>query len=139
FSNSRSVSPLVLFCAALLTSAGCQRRAAAPATASPASAIRFTDVAQSAGVTFRHQSGRSGRFYLPETMGSGCAFLDYNHDGRLDLFLVNSTRLPGFTGKGPFYPALYRNRGDGTFENVTHAAGLEVDCYGMGCAVGDYD
>jgi enediyne biosynthesis protein E4 len=105
----------------------------------PRSAIRFTDVAQSAGVTFRHESGRSGRFYLPETMGSGCAFLDYNHDGRLDLFLVNSSRLPGFAGKGPFYPALYRNRGDGTFEDVTKQAGLAVDCYGMGVAVGDYD
>jgi enediyne biosynthesis protein E4 len=72
-------------------------------------------------------------------MGSGCAFLDYNNDGRLDLFLVNSTRLPGFTGKGPFYPALYRNRGDGTFEDVTRAAGLDVECYGMGCTVGDTD
>jgi hypothetical protein len=115
------------------------RRLSAPATAQPASAIRLTDVAQRAGITFRHQSGCSGRFYLPETMGAGCAFLDYDHDGRLDLFLVNSTRLPGFTGKGPFYPALYRNRGDGTFDNVTHSAGLEVEGYGMGCAVGDYD
>jgi hypothetical protein len=109
------------------------------AAGGPRSAIRFTDVAQSAGVTFRHESGRSGRFYLPETMGSGCAFLDYNHDGRLDLFLVNSSRLPGFAGKGPFFPALYRNRGDGTFEDVTKQAGLAVDCYGMGVAVGDYD
>jgi hypothetical protein len=129
------LSPVLL---AALAGAGCERRPAANATAAP-QPIRFTDVAQAAGVTFRHQSGRSGRFYLPETMGSGCAFLDYNNDGRLDLFLVNSSRLPGFTGKGPCYPALYRNRGDGTFENVTHAAGLEVDCYGMGCAVGDYD
>jgi hypothetical protein len=72
-------------------------------------------------------------------MGSGCAFLDYDGDGRLDLFLVNSTRLPGFTGKGPFYSALYRNRGDGTFQDVTRPAGLAVDCYGMGVAVGDYD
>src|SRR5262249_48445057 len=89
--------------------------------------------------TFRHQSGRSGRLYLPETMGSGCAFLDYDGDGHLDIFLVNSSRLPGFTGKGPFYPALYRNRGNGTFEDVTKPAGLAIDCYGMGCAVGDYD
>jgi len=138
FSNSRSVSPLAFICGALLASAGCERRPAAPAAVVPPP-IRYTDVAESAGISFRHQSGRSGRFYLPETMGSGCAFLDYNNDGHLDLFLVNSSRLPGFTGKGPFYPALYRNRGDGTFENVTHAAGLEVECYGMGCAVGDYD
>ena len=65
--------------------------------------------------------------------------LDYDGDGRLDLFLVNSSRLPGFKGQGPFYPALYRNRGDGRFEDVTKSAGLAVDCYGMGCAVGDYD
>src|SRR5262249_54843288 len=70
---------------------------------------------------------------------SGCAFLDYDGDGRLDAFFVNSSRLPGFTGSGPFYPALYRNRGNGTFEDVTKQAGLAIDCYGMGCAVGDYD
>jgi enediyne biosynthesis protein E4 len=139
FSNSRSVLYLAFICGALFANAGCHRRSPPLATASAPGGIRFTDVAQSARVTFRHQSGRSGRFYLPETMGSGCAFLDYDDDGRLDLFLVNSTRLPGCTAPGPFYPALYRNRGDGTFENVTHAAGLEVECYGMGCAVGDYD
>src|SRR2546425_6387238 len=58
---------------------------------------------------------------------------------RSDLFFVNSARLPGFTGKGPFYPALYRNRGDGTFEDVTRPAGLAIECYGLGCAAGDYD
>src|SRR5262249_36374260 len=89
--------------------------------------------------TFRHQSGRSGRLYLPETMGSGCAFLDYDGDGNLDIFLVNSSRLPGFTGNGPFYPALYHNHGNGTFKDVTKLGGLAIDCYGMGCAVGDYD
>src|SRR5207247_4432698 len=51
----------------------------------------------------------------------------------------NSGRLPGFAGRGPFYPALYRNRADGTFEDVTRAARLDAECYGMGCAVGDYD
>jgi hypothetical protein len=72
-------------------------------------------------------------------MGSGCAFLDTNGDGRLDLYLVNSGPLPGFTAKGPFYPALYRQRPDGTFEDVTRAAGLAVESYGTGVAVGDYD
>jgi hypothetical protein len=64
---------------------------------------------------------------------------DGDGDGRLDLFLVNSSRLPGFTGKGPFHPALYRQRADGTFEDVTRQAGLAVELYGMGVAVADYD
>jgi hypothetical protein len=101
--------------------------------------VRFIDVADSLGVTFRHTNGSSGRLYLAETMGSGCAFLDYDGDGRLDLFLVNSSRLPGFTRRGPFYPALYQQRADGRFEEVTREAGLAIDCYGMGVAVGDYD
>jgi enediyne biosynthesis protein E4 len=125
----------------LLALAGCGRRAAVPGggEARATVACRFVDVAREVGITFRHQSGRSGRLYLPETMGSGCAFLDYDGDGHLDLFLVNSSRLPGFTGKGPFYPALYRNLGNGSFEDVTKHAGLDIDCYGMGVAVGDFD
>src|SRR5439155_1748933 len=111
----------------------------APASAPAASPGRFTDVADSLGVRFKHTNGESGRLYIAETMGAGCAFLDYDGDGRLDLFLVNSSRLPGFTGKGPFFPALYHQRPDGTFEDATKPAGLAIDCYGMGCAVGDYD
>src|SRR5207245_10646073 len=99
-------------------------------------AARVTDVTRAAGIRFKHANGRSGRLYFPETTGSGCAFLDYDNDGRLDLFLVNAGRLPGFVGKGPFYPALYHNRGSGTFEDVTRAAGLAVEQYGMGVAVG---
>jgi enediyne biosynthesis protein E4 len=113
---------------------------AAPATTgAPAASIRFADVADARGVRFKHTNGASGRLYLAETMGSGCAFLDYDGDGRLDLFLVNSSRLPGFQGRGPYYPALFHQRPDGTFEDVTRRVGLDVDCYGMGCAVGDYD
>jgi enediyne biosynthesis protein E4 len=107
--------------------------------AEPALTIRFSDVTEASGIRFRHTSGRSGRLYLPETMGSGCAFLDFDGDHRLDLFFVNGTRLPGSTEKGPFYPALYRQQEDGRFTDVTQAAGLAVDDYGMGCAVGDYD
>src|SRR6266511_2388092 len=95
----------------------------------PAPTAQFVDIAASAGV----------RFYLPETAGSGCAIFDYDGDGRLDLFLVNSSRLPGFRGTGPFYPALYHQRPDGRFEDVTRKARLAIDCYGMGVAVGDYD
>jgi hypothetical protein len=136
--------PLFPLCAALIAaaSAGCRLPArgssAAPAP-SPQSVVQFVDVAEAAGIRFAHTSGASGRLYFPETVGSGCAFFDYDGDGHLDLFLVNSSRLPGFEGKGPFYPALYRNRGDGTFEDVTRRAGLAVDGYGIGCAVGDYD
>ena len=97
------------------------------------------DVAAAAGLHFRHTSGRSGRFYLPETLGSGCAFLDYNNDRKPDLFFVNGSRLPGYPGKGPFYSALYRNNGDGTFTDVTAPARLTIDCYGLGVAVADYD
>jgi hypothetical protein len=97
------------------------------------------DVAARAGVRFHHTNGESGRSFLAETMGSGCAFLDYDGDGRLDLFLVNSSRLPGFEQKGPFYPALYRNEGNGHFQEVTRQAGLTIDGYGMGVAVADYD
>jgi hypothetical protein len=128
-----------------LSAAGCgrhgQRAAAAPEVGA---GIRFTDVAAASGVTFRHTSGQSGRLMFAETMGSGCAMLDYDGDGRLDLFLVNSTRLPGYEGRGPFYSALYRNTGPGPdgfpqFREVTREAGLAVDCYGMGVTVGDYD
>jgi hypothetical protein len=101
--------------------------------------VQFVDVAAQAGVTFRHTSGESGRLFTAETLGSGCAFLDYDGDGRLDLLFVNSSRLPGFQGKGPFYPALYRNEGGGHFSDVTRAAGMTLDCYGMGTAIADYD
>jgi enediyne biosynthesis protein E4 len=123
---------------ALLLSVGCARRPPA-APAAGTGAVSFTDIAASSGIRFRHTSGASDRLYLPETLGSGCGVLDYDGDGRLDLFLVNSTRLPGFLEKGPFYSALYRQQPDGTFEDVTGKAGLTVDCYGMGVAIADYD
>ena len=110
--------------AALPLGAGC-KSTSGPAGPT-ASAVHFTDVTDAAGIRFRHTNGASGRFYLAETMGAGCAFLDYNNDGKPDLFFVNSGRLPGFHGAGPFYPALYRNKGDGTFEDVTRQAGLDV-------------
>jgi hypothetical protein len=131
--------------AAMTVAAGCSGcRSAATHSAQPASQVsreevRFTDVTDAAGIRFKHTNGRSGRFYFPETSGSGCAFLDYNNDGRLDLFLVNASRLPGYPGKGPFFSALYRNDGQGRFTDVTQPAGLAVECYGMGVAIADYD
>ena len=108
----------------------------APDTAS--SAITFVDVTAAAGIHFRHTSGAFGKKYLPETMGAGAAFLDADGDGLQDIFLVNSMTWPG-RGGPPAYPALYRNRGDGTFADVTRDAGLQVEMYGLGVSSADFD
>ena len=101
--------------------------------------FRLTDVTASAGIRFRHHSGAFGGKFLPETLGSGCAFLDYDGDGWQDILLVNGTDWPGHrTARTTLQ--LYRNNRNGTFSDVTHAAGLDVpDMYGMGIAVGDYN
>ena len=91
-----------------------------------------------AGIHFKHNSGAFGKKYLPETMGSGVCFLDYDNDGWQDILLVNSMDWPGHKS-GRSFPALYHNNRDGTFTDVTRQAGLAVEMYGMGCAVGDYD
>jgi hypothetical protein len=98
----------------------------------------FTDVTQAAGIGFVHNSGAFGRKYLPETMGSGLAFLDYDGDGRQDLFFVNGADWPE-KRRRTTTQALYRNRGDGTFEEVTRKAGLAVEMYGIGVAAADFD
>ena len=105
----------------------------------PSGPIQFTDVTSQAGIHFKHNSGAFGKKYLPGTMGSGVCFIDYDNDGWQDIFLVNSMDWPGQKAGGPSYPALYHNNHDGTFTDVTRAAGLAVETYGMGCAVGDYD
>src|SRR5215210_1422645 len=99
--------------------------------------IAFTDVTASAGIRFSHNSGRAGRKYLPETLGSGAAFFDADGDGWPDLFLVNSK---GWTpGAKRSLSALYRNTGKGTFTDVTAGSGLDVEMYGIGAAAADYD
>ena len=104
----------------------------------PSGPIEFTDVTAQAGIHFKHNSGAFGKKYLPETMGSGVCFLDYDNDGWQDILFVNSIDWPEHqTGKS--FPALYRNNQDGTFTDVTRAAGLAIEMYGMGCAIGDYD
>lgn len=110
----------------------------APAVDRPTGPIRFTDVTTAAGIRFVRNSGAFGKKYLPETMGSGVCLIDYNNDGWQDILFVNSMDWPGYI-RHKSYPALYRNNHDGTFTDVTKQAGLDVEMYGMGCAVGDYD
>ena len=108
-----------------------------PMAATPAP-ITFTDATTAAGINFIHNSGRAGQKFLPETMGSGGAFVDLNGDGWPDIVLVNSRDWKPRPGKRSL-SALYRNNGNGTFTNVTAASGLDVEMYGMGIAAGDFD
>jgi hypothetical protein len=138
----------LLAAAALLAGAGWELRGrivsrarAAPAPAagrSPAS-LRFADITAGSGVAFRHDRASAGRKYFVETMGAGVAMIDYDNDGLQDLFFVNGAPLPGYRPPGPMLPALYHNLGGGRFQEVTRQAGLAVQMYGMGCAVGDFD
>jgi len=133
---------VVVLVAGLIGAAGCGREDTPVEQASqppePAIPVQFTAVTEAAGIDFAHHNGARGRKYLPETMGSGLAWFDYDGDHHPDLFLVNSTDWPE-SRQGAHSQALYRNRGDGTFEDVTAAAGLVADLYGIGAAVGDYD
>jgi hypothetical protein len=100
----------------------------------------FEEVSASvSGITWRHVNGRSPEYYLPETTGAGCAFLDYDNDGWMDIYLVNSGRCDFFSPNPPLHNALYHNNRDGTFTDVTEKAGVAGGGYGMGVAVGDYD
>ncbi len=100
--------------------------------------FRLTDVTGPAGIQFQHNSGAFGGKFLPETLGSGCAFLDYDRDGWQDILLINGTDWPGHK-KHRTTLRLYHNNGNGTFTDVTTHAGLDVEMYGMGVAVGDYN
>src|SRR6266705_171848 len=91
------------------------------------------------GISWRHVNGRSPEYYLPETTGAGCAFLDYDDDGWMDIYLVNGGKCDFFDPNPPLRNALYRNNRDGTFADVTEKAGVTGGGYGMGAAVGDYD
>jgi hypothetical protein len=102
-------------------------------------AQQFSDRTEQSGISFLHVRGSSGKKYMVETLGSGAGFLDYDQDGWLDLYLVNGASLPGHDAQPPPVNALYRNNGDGSFTDVTLAAGVGHPGYGMGCAVGDYD
>ena len=100
--------------------------------------FRLVDVTSSSGIQFRHNSGAYGGKLLPETLGSGCAFLDFDGDGWQDILLVNGMDWKGHT-KQRSTLRLYRNNRNGTFSDVTKQAGLDVEMYGMGVAVGDWN
>jgi len=103
----------------------------------PQSEIQFADVSERAGIRFTHNSGRAGKKFLPETLGSGCAFFDADGDGWPDILLLNGK---AWTPRGrKSLSALYRNNHDGTFTNITAGSGLDVEMYAMGVAIGDFD
>jgi hypothetical protein len=160
---NRKTIALLLCCVSLLASFGCKQKpsevasadnsqparvapvppppsasSAALKIARPSGPIQLSDVTAQAGISFRHNSGAFGKKYLPETMGSGACFIDYDHDGWQDILLINSMDWPEHKSHRS-YPALYHNNKDGTFSDVTREAGLAVEMYGMGCAVGDFD
>jgi enediyne biosynthesis protein E4 len=128
------VAALSLSSIALLSAAMSGENAAAVG-----STITFRDVTQQAGIHFVHNNGAFGKKFLPETLGPGVAFIDYDNDGWPDIFLVNGTDWPGRPDKHST-PKLYHNNHDGTFTDVTQKAGFgNVEMFGMGVAVGDYD
>jgi hypothetical protein len=155
---------LIAAAALALSVVGCgpkkqEKAQATGAGAADAHLVTFTDITQQAGITWTHNTGAFGGKLLPETMGSGAAFIDYDNDGYPDLFLVNgrdwtdaeiqafkngsskqyASLVPAKVQKRGGTCALYRNKGDGTFEDVTKAVGLDLVTYGMGATVGDYN
>ncbi len=129
-------------CGVILAGSDALPQAQSPQPRAPQ--VLFSDVTAAAGIRFRHNSGAYGKKYLPETMGSGAAFLDIDNDGWQDVLLVNSTNWLGRPGASsrpgpPALPALYRNNGNGTFRDITRQAGLAIETYGLGVAAADYD
>src|SRR5258708_36187073 len=112
-----------------------------PVQASESTAVPlFREVAaSSSGIEWVHENAMSDNRYLPETLGPGCAFLDYDNDGWMDIYLVNSGPCDFFTPSAPLRNALYRNNRDGTFTDVTEKAGVAGGGYGIGVAVGAYN
>lgn len=100
--------------------------------------FQLTDATAQAGLRFQHNTGAYGAKFLPETMGPGCAFLDYDNDGWLDILIINGQDWPGHR-KSRSTMRLYRNNRNGTFTDVSREAGLDVEMYGLGVAVGDFD
>ncbi len=113
--------------------------ASAPKPAKDSAVLRFEDVSSRAGISYQYDCAARGDLYLGDTMGGGVGLIDYDRDGWLDIYFVNGCPLPYDPKAPPGKNRLYRNRRDGTFEDVTARAGASGQGYGMGCAVGDYD
>lgn len=110
------------------------------ATAQPAAPVTFIEVSpKESGITWIHTNAGSPERFLPETVGAGCAFFDYDNDGWMDIYLVNSGASDFFTPKEPLKNALLHNNHNGTFSDVTDRAGVVGNTFGMGVAAGDYD
>jgi hypothetical protein len=130
--NKRTAMRLRFSCVFLLASA--------LAAAQTKPGIHFTDITQQAGIHFTHNNGAFGKKYLPETLGPGCAFIDYDNDGYPDVIILNGEDFPGHAAHGKTTLKLYHNNGNGTFTDVTAKSGLAaLGMFGMGVAVGDYD
>jgi hypothetical protein len=135
----RSFSSVQLHCYGLVVMALAASLVTAMADEIPIA--KFTDTTAQAGIHFDHVNGAYGDKLLPETMGGGVAFFDFDNDGFQDLLFINSCYWPGHIPAGKTQPtmALYHNDGHGQFTDVTAGSGLDVSFYGMGVAVGDYD
>src|SRR5580693_6695419 len=120
-----------------LAGAGALRLSGSPEEATPPLFLEIPS--KSSGIKFVHDAAMSQRRHLPETMGAGVAFLDYDNDGWMDLYLVNAGPCDFYTPSKPTRNALYKNNRDGTFTDVTEKAGVAGNTFGMGVAVGDYD
>jgi len=141
--NVAAVGSLLLCFSCLLPNivyAQSAKAGASPSNAQPGpqAGVQFVDVTAKSGIRFTHNNGAFGKKFLPETIGPGVAFIDYDNDGWPDIFLVNGTDWPGHATKRST-PKLYHNNHDGTFTDATHQAGLDVEMYGIGVTVGDYD
>ncbi|HEV8484859.1 MAG TPA: VCBS repeat-containing protein, partial [Blastocatellia bacterium] len=113
---------------------------ARPASQRPKSFVTFEEVSsKTTGITWVHNNAHSSERFLPETVGAGCAFFDYDNDGWMDIYLVNSGASDFYTPATPLKNALYHNNHDGSFTDVTDKAGVAGGTFGMGVAAGDYD
>jgi hypothetical protein len=134
--NRLSVLPLLIVLALGLPFVSYAQRPSAPARPP----VIFEEVpARTSGITWVHNNAHSVERHLPETVGAGCAFFDYDNDGWMDIYLVNSGAADFYTPSAPLKNALYRNNHNGTFTDVTDKAGVAGGTFGMGVAAGDYD
>jgi len=123
----------------LVSTARAASQSRGPSTEASGRGVAFEDIASRSGLAFTYNSGASGNLFVGDAMGGGVALFDYDDDGWLDVYFCNGCALPVDPQSPPRPNKLFRNRGDGTFEDVTERAAVAGRGYGMGCAVGDYD